>query len=103
MKADITLIDNSTAGNPPRSYDGQEVLIHREPDIVVTGVDGYTSVGKQRTRVLWRGHNAAEMANITDVKIVNSQNKQPVIESELLSNWPPRDFDGGVRFYLLNP
>jgi hypothetical protein len=66
MKVDITLIENSMTGNPPRSYYGQIVEICREPDTVVPAADGHARMGKQRTEVRWFGHTAAEMAHITD-------------------------------------
>ncbi len=98
MKVDITLIENSKAS---KYFPRQQTEIYRDPDIVVTGMDGHTSVDERCIQVRWFGHKAREMANITRVKIERTQDKHLIIESGLMPS--PHDINGGVQFYLLNP
>ena len=109
---EVTLIENSSAGSPPRKFAGQTCDIEHEATIYSTGVDGKTSHARQPTTVLWRegkaewfGRNpAAGLMTVTNVKIVASDG------SVLIDDWPlctnrgvPRDVGNGVEFFVLQP
>jgi hypothetical protein len=99
--ADITLIENSTAGNAPKSFTAQTVEVRHEADIVITGADGPTSAGKRPSKVLWIGGTANDLANITDVKIIG-RNGEVLVDAALNVNFDaPRDVAGGVEFAVL--
>ena len=100
---DITLIENSSAGNPPRTFYAQNVEITHEPDTVSNSVDGHRSVGLHPSKITWFGALAKTMENITDVKIVGSGGRI-LVEGELHTNYDaPRDVDGNVQFLVLRP
>lgn len=109
---EVTLIENSTAGNPPRKFAGQTCDIGHEPTVYSTGVDGVTSHARQPTEVLWRegkaewfGRNAATgLMAVTNVTIVASDGRPLIDAWELITNpGVPRDIGNGVEFFVLQP
>lgn len=101
--AEVTLIENSTAGNPPKTIAGQTVEIIYVPDIVKTGVDGKTSRARQLSTVTWFGGTAKDVNAITNVRIIGNDGAV-LIEGELNRNFePPRDVAEGVEFKVLRP
>jgi hypothetical protein len=99
--AEITLVENSTAGNKPKIFAEQTVQIHHEADTVVTSVDGITSRGRHPSKVFWLGGGAIMLKNITDVKIVGA-NGATLIDGSLNTHYAmPRDVAGGVEFFVL--
>jgi len=102
--AEITLTENSTAGNQPKIFAEQTVEICHEADTVNTGVDGYTSRGRHPSKVLWRGGTAKDLVGITDVKIVGNNKGEVLVDGELNATYGgPRDIVGGVEFFVLKP
>src|ERR1700680_3900155 len=109
LAVEITLIENSTAGNPPNVLAGQTWEIEHEPTIHSTGVDGITSHARQPTKIVWHegkaewfGRNAATgMMAVTNVKIIASD-YSPLIDGwELITNpGIPRNVDRGVEFLV---
>lgn len=109
---EVTLIENSTAGNPPRVSVGQTCEIEHEPTIYSTGVDGITSHARQPTKIVWHegkaewfGRDAATgMMAVTNVKIIASD-RSPLIDGwELITNpGIPRNLERGVEFFVLMP
>jgi hypothetical protein len=97
----ITLVENSTAGNPPKIFAGQMVEIADEPDTVKIGVDGYISTASHPSIVLWRGGAAKDFANITDVTIVDSDGAVLVCGELNKTFVVPRNVTGGVEFAVL--
>jgi hypothetical protein len=96
----ITLVENSTAGNPPKIFSGQVVRIHRQPDTFLTGVDGHVSPAKHPTKVEWLGGTARDLLNITDV-IITGANGEVLVDAEVNRNYTaPTDIDGGVVFQV---
>jgi hypothetical protein len=99
--AEITLIENSTAGNTPKIFAEQIVSISHVADTVQKSVDGFIAIGHRPSMVLWYGGFAKYLNNITDVKIV-SKNGGVLIDGELNTfNGVPNDVPGGVEFYVL--
>ena len=82
----ITLSESSTAGNPPKIFATQDIVITHERDAVITGVDGKTSVARHPSEILWRGAKAKELKNITDIKIV-ADSGAVLIDGELHTNY----------------
>jgi hypothetical protein len=68
--AEITLIENSTAGNPPKILRPQTIDITHVPDTVVRGVDGHIAIGHHPSKVFWMGGTAKDLEHITNVRIV---------------------------------
>jgi hypothetical protein len=109
---EVTLIENSTAGNPPRKFAGQTCDIEHEPTIYSTGVDGITTHARQPTKVHWHegkaewfGRNAATgLMAVTNVKVVASNGVALIDGWELITNpGVPRDVGNGVEFFVLQP
>jgi hypothetical protein len=99
---ELTLLEHSTAGNPPKKFDGQTVEITREPDTVRTGVDGYTSSGRHPTKIFWHGGTAKSFANITNVRVVADNGEVLIDNDQLCTTYHlPKDASGGVNFEVL--
>jgi hypothetical protein len=99
--ANITLVENSTAGNPPKTFDAQTVEITHEADTVVRGVDGRTSIGHHPATIFWLGGTAKNLAGITNVKIVGP-NGDVLVDGELNTTFGvPSDVTKGVKFFVL--
>ena len=99
--ADVTLVENSTAGNQPRTFAAQTVEIAHEADTIVTSADGHTSRARHPSKIFWRGGTARDLDNITDVRITDSSGVV-LIDGELNTNRHiPRDVPGGVTFNVL--
>ena len=109
---EVTLIEYSTAGNPPRKFAGQTCDIEHEATNYSTGVDGITSHARQPTKVYWQGGKAewfgwnatAGLMAVTNVKIGRGDS------TALIDDWPlctnrdiPRDVGDGVEFFVLQP
>src|SRR5580658_1139396 len=100
MVGDITLITNSTAGTPPKTFTKQEFEIVGEPPTVRTSVDGYVSTGNHPQEVTWYGGTLDDVEGITDVKIVSQG--RTVIEGRYNTFARiPHAIHGGVVFYVL--
>lgn len=97
---EVTLVEYSTAGNPPKTFTAQTVEIAHEADTVVTGVDGHISIGRHPSKILWFGKTTKDLANITNVKIAG-KNGEVLIDGELNTNYGARDTAIGVEFYVL--
>ena len=100
-RADVTLIENSARGYPPKTFAGQSVEIRRVAPITSMGVDGTLSVGYQPTTVRWFGGEVARFEHITNVRIVSSDGN-PLLEGGLLLTYEaPHVISGGVQFQVL--
>jgi hypothetical protein len=98
----ITLVENSTAGKPPKIFSGQVVRIRREPDTFITGADGHVSSAKHPTKVEWTGRTAKDLLNITDV-IITGATGEVLVDAEVNRNYTaPSDIAGGVMFLVLD-
>jgi len=101
--ADVTLVENSSAGHRSQIFAAQTVEAHHEADTVITGVDGHTSRGRHPSKVLWLGGSAKDLVSITDVKIV-AVNGEALVDGQLnITYGGPRDVVGGVEFFVLKP
>lgn len=99
--AKVLLIENSTAGNPTKSFEAQRVEIPHEDDTVVKGVDGYLSRASHPSKVLWFGGKANDLSGITNVKITAADGSV-LLDGELNTFYGvPKDVDGGVQFSVL--
>ena len=99
----ITLVENSTAGSPPKVFAAQIVEIAHEPNTVVQGVDGKISTARHPSIILWIGGTAKHFTGITDVKIVG-RDGEVLIDGELCTTFEvPRDVNKGVMFFVLRP
>jgi len=99
--ANILLIESSTAGNPPKSFEAQRVEISHENDTVKQGVDGQVSRGSHPSKVLWFGGNANDLSNITNIRITTADGNV-LLDGELNSNsGAPKNTDVGVQFFVL--
>ncbi|WP_234732157.1 hypothetical protein [Acidocella facilis] len=102
VNVDITLVENSTAGNQPKVFFGQIVEIGSESDTVVTSVDGFTSRGRHPSEIFWHGGTARSLKHITNVTII--QSGAVLIDAELNTFFGgPSDITGGVKFFVLKP
>jgi hypothetical protein len=98
---EITLVENSTAGNPPRIFAAQTVKIDHEADTVKQGVDGHTSIGRHPSKIFWFGGVAKDLANITNLKVVGNGGEL-LVDGELnTTHGVPRDTADGVEFFVL--
>ncbi|MDA1379597.1 hypothetical protein PCI56_06580 [Plesiomonas shigelloides subsp. oncorhynchi] len=99
--ATILLIDNSTAGNPPKSFEAQRIEIKLENDTVTQGIDGYISKGLHPSDVLWFEGTVNDLRNITNVKIT-AVNGKVLLDGELNTFYgAPKNTDTGVQFFVL--
>jgi hypothetical protein len=101
ITVNISLIENSTAGNLPKLFVAQEVEITHENDTAKQGVDGHISRASHPSKIVWFNGRADSLKNITDIKI--TQNSGNVLfDGELNTNYEmPRNIDNGVIFYVL--
>lgn len=101
ITANISLIENSTAGNLPKTFDAQEVEITRQSDTVIQGVDGHISTASHPSKIIWFNGRADSLRNITDIKITKN-NGNLLIDGQLNTfSGIQRDIDNGVVFYVL--
>jgi hypothetical protein len=100
ISGDITLIENSTAGNAPRTFTEQKLEIEREPPTVRQSADGYESIGHHPTKITWYGGAVEHVDGITDVKIV-SQGHVCIDGAFNTVVHGPYAISGGVVFYVL--
>jgi hypothetical protein len=99
--AEITLIENSTAGNPPKIFAGQTVEVTHKRDIIRTGVDGMTFPAHQPSTILWVEGTTTDLQNITDVKII-ADNGEVLVDGELNTrHGVPHAVPEGVIFFVL--
>jgi hypothetical protein len=99
--AEITLIENATAGNSPRTFSAQTVEIRYEEDTVVVGSDGIPSVAHHPPLIFWHGGKAEQLARVTDVKITAGDGEL-LIDGALNTTFTiPESENGGVRFAVL--
>src|SRR5579883_2003194 len=100
--ADITLIEDSTAGNPPRVCRAQRVQIEAESDTLVQSVDGFLSSAQHPSTIRWLGGEVKDLEHITNVKIVASDSGVALIDGAVNRNFAqPRMVDGCVEFKVL--
>ncbi|MEQ1484789.1 hypothetical protein [Methyloglobulus sp.] len=99
--ANILLIENSTAGNPPKSFEGQHVKITHKNDTVIQSLEGHVSKGRHPSNVLWLGGRANDFNGITNVKIT-AIDGNVLLDGELNTFYGrPTDIDEGVEFFVL--
>jgi hypothetical protein len=97
----LTLIQNSTRGNPPRTIADQTVDIVHEEDSRTTGVDGFVSIAHHPSTVIWLGRSKQDLDGVTDVKIVGSD-CTVLVDGEICTTFGlARDVAKGVEFYVL--
>jgi hypothetical protein len=98
---DITLIENSTAGNPPRTFTNQKLEIDGEEPTVRPHADGGPpAIGNHPQEITWYGGTLDDVDGITDVKIV-SQGRTLIEGTYNTFARIPRAISGGVVFYVL--
>jgi len=97
IRADITLIQNSTAGNPDKHHTDQTITIQRKPQTVRTSVDGKVATADHETTIVWREGSPKDLKSITDVKIFKRGSLE--LEGAIITTYRiPEPFEGGVRF-----
>jgi len=97
---DITLIEDTTAGNPDRVYRNQSIRVFSETPVKETGVDGKVSIANFPSEIFWSGGSVALMNGVTDVRI--EQGGVTIMSGSLNShNFFPRMIDGELRFGIL--
>jgi hypothetical protein len=100
--ATITLKENSSAGNPPKTFIGQTVVIATEAEAVARSVDGFTSTARHPSKIFWSEGSAKDLASITNVKIASAG--KLLIDGELNKTYGgPSERAGGVEFFVLRP
>jgi hypothetical protein len=98
--ATITLKENSSAGNPPKTLIGQTVEIANEDNTVVRSVDGFTSTARPPSKIFWLEGSAKDLASITNVKIASAG--KVLCDGELNKTYGgPSERSGGVEFFVL--
>jgi hypothetical protein len=81
----------------------QIVEIVHEADTVSKGLDGFISIARHPSKIIWVGGTARDLANITNVKIANKKG-EVLIDGGLNTFYGvPRDTARGVEFYVLRP
>jgi hypothetical protein len=99
---EVTLLEHSSAGNPPRKFVGQTVEITPDPDTVPTAVDGHTSRASHPTKIFWHGGTAKSLAYITNVRIIAGNGEVLIDDDQLILTFQaPKDVSGGVKFEVL--
>lgn len=99
--ANVLLIENSTAGNPPKSFEAQRVEIAHENDTVVQGADGPVSRASHPSKVLWFGGKVDDLSGITNVKITAADGSV-LLDGELNTHYgAPKNTEVGVQFFVL--
>jgi hypothetical protein len=99
--ADITLIENSSAGNPSKTFAAQTIDIRRVADTIHPSADGIISSAKHPSTVIWFGGNVGDFDHITNVRIV-SVDGTVLIDAEILRTFEqPHSITGGVQFQVL--
>ncbi len=95
---EITLTENSTTGNSPKTFKAQSVEIRHEPMTISQSVDGPISTARHNSKILWVEGKAKNLANITNVKIVGN-NGEVLLNGGLNFVFnAPRDTTAGVEF-----
>jgi len=95
---EITLAENSTAGNSPKIFKAQSVEIRHEQVTVSQSVDGPISTARHNSKVLWVEGKAKDLATATNVKIIGN-NGEVLLNGELSRQFKaPRDTAKGVEF-----
>lgn len=96
--ADITLIEQSTAGNPDRVFRAQRVVIEREPRSRRVSADGIVSFASHPTTITWLDGTVALLADTTNVRM--TENGRIIVDDAQINtnHTVPTDFPGGVRF-----
>lgn len=101
QKATIILIENSSAGNPPKTFADQMVDIQQVSDTRHVSVDGIISTAKHPSTIIWYGGTASDFENITDIQIIASDG-ETLVDSEILRNFEqPCATQNGVQFQVL--
>src|ERR1019366_5531528 len=101
--AEVTLVENSTAGNQPRTFAGQTVEIHHEADTVIRGADGPTARARHPSTIVWFEGVAKDLVHIHNVRIVGTSG-DVLIDGDLINTYgAPRDVSGAVAFDILKP
>ncbi len=97
---DITLIEDTTAGNPDRVYRNQSIRVFSETPVKETGVDGKVSIANLPSEIFWSGGSVALMNGVTDVRI--EQAGVVIMIGSLNSHYYfPKMIEGELRFGLL--
>jgi hypothetical protein len=98
----ITLIEDSTSGGPPRKFNDQSVDLSREVVTHVVSADGFPTHGNHPRRLVWFGGRAEQLRGVTDVLMEDSRTAEIVIDAPLNTfNFSPTDVAGGVEFWVL--
>jgi hypothetical protein len=96
----ITLVENSSAGNKPKVFVAQTVEVTPEADSVAQSVDGPLSGASYPSTVFWHGGTSKQMAGVTNVQIVSDG--QVLVDGERNTTYgAPCNVAGGVKFFVL--
>jgi hypothetical protein len=99
--ADVTLIERSSAGNPPKVFTGQTADIRRQDISTHMSADGLLTADRHPSTVKWFGGNATDFDHITNVLIV-APDGTIVIDAEILRNFKqPHAINSGVQFQVM--
>ena len=99
--ADITLIENSSANNPPKVFKAQTVEIRFTDNTTHMSNDGILATARHPSTVTWYDGKKAEFDHITDVLIVAPDGTVLMERALLLNFMAPHDVAGGVQFQVL--
>lgn len=97
----IQLLENTMRGRAPRDYTRQTVYIEHEAPTSSRGVDGGISPANHPSTIRWIGGLAADLEEVTDVKIIDSAG-HVILEAALCRHtFAPRSLYDGVIFQVL--
>lgn len=97
----VSIIEDSAAGNFQKTFNAQEVEITHENDTMMQSVDELTSKGSHPSKIIWFQSNADSLKNITNIKITQS-NGNILMDGTLNFYYGrPKNIDDGVVFYVL--
>jgi hypothetical protein len=96
----ITLVEDSTADNPPKHFHDQTVDIQKNTYPPTLGVDGKVSPAALSSKIVWKGGHAAMLEDITNVQIVSRDGKTLVDGAMDRNTAPVRESGGSVTFYV---
>jgi hypothetical protein len=98
---DSVVVTLTIGRDVPTSITGQTVELDREPDTIITGVDGHTSIARHPWTVVWHGKAAADLkAQFIGVKIARCDGLLLVNGSINRNFESPHDVPKGVQFQV---
>jgi hypothetical protein len=98
---EVTLIENSSAGNPPKIFSAQNIEIDYVPDTVKTSVDGILSTASHPSTILWHGAKASDFKHVTNIKVAHRDGSVLFNGAIIRHYQAPHDVSKGVELQAM--